>query len=114
MFIKIKPIIENKKFTESSDSILREQLDRNYLFFGDEGMKLIKSSTVAIFDCQTLGSIISVVLARSGIKKLILIDNKILSIENYKYHPFAVLEDINKNNLDLLDNYLRQLNPNIE
>lgn len=113
-YIKIKPIIENKKFTESSDSILREQLDRNYLFFGDEGMKLIKSSTVAIFDCQTLGSIISVVLARSGIKKLILIDNKILSIENYKYHPFAVLEDINKNNLDLFDNYLRQLNPNIE
>ena len=113
-YVKIKPIIENKKFTKASESILREQLDRNYLFFGEEGMNLIKNSTVAIFNCENIGSNIAVTLARSGIKKLILIDNNILTVENYKYHPFAICEDINKKNLDILDDYIRQINPNIE
>ena len=113
-YVTIKPIIENKKFKKVSENILREQLDRNYLFFGEEGMNLIKNSSAAIINCETLGSNIAVTLARSGIKKLILIDNNILSIENYKYHPFAVCEDINKNNLDILENYINQINPNIE
>lgn len=113
-YTKIKPIIENKKFNKVSENILREQLDRNYLFFGDEGMNLIKNSSVAIFNCETLGSNIAVTLARSGIKKLILIDNNILSIDNYKYHPFAILSDICENNLDILEDYIRQINPNIE
>ena len=106
-YVKIKPIIENKKFTKASESILREQLDRNYLFFGEEGMNLIKNSTVAIFNCENIGSNIAVTLARSGIKKLILIDNNILTVENYKYHPFAICEDLNKKNLDILDDYIR-------
>ena len=113
-YVKIKPVIENKKFAKASESILREQLDRNYLFFGEEGMDLIKDSTVAIINCENIGSNIAVTLARSGIKKLILIDNNILTIENYKYHPFAICEDINKKNLVILDDYIKQINPNIE
>ena len=113
-YVHIKNCIENKKFTKGSDSVFREQLDRNYLFFGEEGMNLIKNSSVAIINCETIGSSIAVTLARSGIKKLILIDNNKLSIDNYKYHPFAKCEDINKYNLDILNNYLRQINPNIE
>ena len=113
-YIKINPIIENKKFNKVSEHILREQLDRNYLFFGDGGMNLIKKSSVAIFNCETLGSNIAVTLARSGIKKLILIDNNVLSIDNYKYHPFAILSDIYENNLDILQDYISQINPNIE
>ena len=77
-------------------------------------MNLIKKSSVAIFNCETLGSNIAVTLARSGIKKLILIDNNVLSIDNYKYHPFAILSDIYENNLDILQDYISQINPNIE
>ena len=113
-YIKISPIIENKKFSNVSDNILREQLDRNYLFFGDEGMNLIKNSSVVVFNCETIGSNISVTLARSGVKQLILIDNNKLTVGNYKYHPFAVCEDINKDNLDILSNYIKQINPNID
>lgn len=113
-YVRIKNLIENKKFTKTSESILREQLDRNYLFFGEEGMDLIKKSSVAIINCENIGSSIAVTLARSGIKKLILIDNNKLSINNYKNHPFAICEDINKYNLDILNDYLKQINPNIE
>ena len=113
-YYKISPIIEKKNFKNVSEKILREQLDRNYLFFGEEGMNLIKSSSAMVFNCENIGSNISVTLARSGIKQLILIDNNKLSIKNYKYHPFAICEDINKDNLDILNNYIKQINPNIE
>ena len=53
-------------------------------------------------------------MARSGIKKLILADNNKLKIDNYKYHPFATLEDLNKDNLYILNNYIKQVNPNTE
>ena len=113
-YVKISPTIEKKKFTNVSESILREQLDRNYLFFEEDGMNLIKKSSVAIFNCENIGSNIALTLARSGIKKLILIDNNILSIDNYKYHPFAICENINKRILNILEDYIRQINPNIE
>ena len=113
-YLKINRIIENKIFKESSETILKEQLNRNYLFFGDDGMKLIRNSTVFIINCENIGSHIAVTLARSGIKKLILADNNKLKIDNYKYHPFATLEDLNKDNLYILNNYIKQVNPNTE
>ena len=113
-YVKLEPIIENKIFEKSSELILREQLNRNYLFFGEQGMSLIRNSCVLIINCENIGSHVAVTLARSGIKKLILIDNHKLNIENYKYHPFACLEDINKDNLDILNNYIKKINPNSE
>ena len=113
-YIKLEPIIENKYFKESSEFILREQLNRNYLFFGEQGMTLIRNSCVLIINCENIGSHIAVTLARSGIKKLILIDNTKLNIDNYKNHPYASLEDLNKDNLYILNNYIRKINPNTE
>ena len=112
--MEIKPIIENKNFEKSSELILREQLNRNYLFFGEQGMALIRNSCVLIINCEDIGSHVAVTLARSGIKKLILIDNNKLTVENYKYHPFANLEDLNKDNLDILSDYIKKINPNTE
>ena len=108
-YINILPIIENKHFEKSSEFILKEQLNRNYLFFGEQGMSLIRNSCVLIINCENIGSHVAITLARSGIKKLILIDNHKLNIENYKYRPFACLEDINKDNLDILNNYIKKI-----
>ena len=77
-------------------------------------MNLKRNSSVAIFNCENIGRNIAFTLARSWIKKLILIDNNILSIDNYKYHPFAVCENINKKILNILEDFILQINPNIE
>ena len=113
-YVKTKHEIENKTFEKSSEFILREQLNRNYLFFGEQGMTLIRNSCALIINCENIGSHVAVTLARSGIKKLILIDNSRLTIENYKNHPFACLDDINKDSLDILNDYIRKINPNTE
>ena len=113
-YINILTIIENKHFEKSSELILKEQLNRNYLFFGEQGMTLIRNSCILIINCETIGSHVAVMLARSGIKKLILIDNNKLTIEKYKYHPFACLDDLNRDNLFLLNDYIKKINPNTE
>ena len=50
---------------EYDEELIREQLARNYAFFGDEGMERIRRSTVVIVGCGGVGSWAAVMLARS-------------------------------------------------
>ena len=48
-----------------SEDLVREQLARNYAFFGEEGMKKIRGASVAVIGCGGVGSWAAVMLARS-------------------------------------------------
>lgn len=48
-----------------NEELIREQLARNYAFFGDEGMAKIRQGTVVIIGCGGVGSWAAVMLARS-------------------------------------------------
>lgn len=48
-----------------SEELIREQLARNYAFFGDEGMAKIRQGTVVVVGCGGVGSWAAVMLARS-------------------------------------------------
>ena len=50
---------------EYDEGLVREQLARNYAFFGDEGMARIRKSSVVIVGCGGVGSWAAVMLARS-------------------------------------------------
>ena len=50
---------------EYDEELVREQLARNYAFFGDERMERIRQSTVVIVGCGGVGSWAAVMLARS-------------------------------------------------
>ena len=47
------------------EELIREQLARNYAFFGAEGMKKIRHGTVVIVGCGGVGSWAAVMLVRS-------------------------------------------------
>lgn len=47
------------------EELIREQLARNYTFFGEEGMKKIRGSTVVVVGCGGVGSWAAVMLVRS-------------------------------------------------
>jgi tRNA threonylcarbamoyladenosine dehydratase len=57
-------VIAEKKY-EANETIIREQLARNYTFFGEEGMAKIRNSRVAVIGCGGVGSWASVMLVRS-------------------------------------------------
>ena len=105
--------IYKKTFQKTSEELLREQLKRNYEFFEEKGMNLIRNSTIVIFGLEGIGSHIALTLIRSGIKKLIIIDNHILTNEFFSYHPCSILSDIGKKNIDIIDYYGKKINPNI-
>ena len=50
---------------EYDDSLIREQLARNYAFFGEEGMHRVRQGTVAVVGCGGVGSWAAVMLVRS-------------------------------------------------
>ena len=107
-----KPIYK-KTFQKTSEELLREQLKRNYEFFEEKGMNLIRNSTIIIFGLEGIGSNIALTLIRSGIKKLIIIDNNILTNEFFSFHPCSILSDLGKKNIDIIDYYGKKINPNI-
>lgn len=47
------------------DNLIREQLARNYAFFGEEGMAKIRGATVVVVGCGGVGSWAAVMLVRS-------------------------------------------------
>jgi hypothetical protein len=56
---------------EANEDIIREQLARNYAFFGEDGMQRIRNSRVVVVGCGGVGSWASVMLVRSYVPYLI-------------------------------------------
>jgi hypothetical protein len=50
---------------EDNEDLIREQLTRNYAFFGEEGMQKARRGSVVIVGCGGVGSWAAVMLARS-------------------------------------------------
>ena len=66
------------------------EFSRTELLLGQDGMKKLKSSSVAIFGVGGVGSYIAEGLARSGAGKLILIDNDEVTITNLNRQLIAL------------------------
>jgi hypothetical protein len=57
--------IEGDESTVCDEGLVREQLARNYAFFGDEGMSKIRRANVVVVGCGGVGSWAAVMLVRS-------------------------------------------------
>ena len=55
----------NASSVKYDEDLIREQLARNYAFFGEEGMKKVRGASVAVIGCGGVGSWAAVMLARS-------------------------------------------------
>ena len=53
------------EFGGYDEDLIREQLARNYAFFGEEGMRKIREGSVVIVGCGGVGSWAAVMLVRS-------------------------------------------------
>ncbi len=58
--ISLKP-----RATTFDENLIREQLARNYAFFGDDGMEKLRAGSVAVIGCGGVGSWAAVMLVRS-------------------------------------------------
>lgn len=75
----------------TSDVIIREALARNYVFFGDEGMRKVRQSFVVVVGCGGVGSAAATMLVRSGVAKIRLVDFDQVSLSSLNVRVYLVL-----------------------
>ncbi|KAH7915892.1 hypothetical protein BJ138DRAFT_1053749 [Hygrophoropsis aurantiaca] len=95
--------------TTYDEDLIREQLARNYAFFGDEGMAYIRTGTVVIVGCGGVGSWAAVMLARSGVSKIRLVDFDYVTLSSLNRHATAVLSDVGTPKVRCIERTLKQI-----
>lgn len=81
---------------------------------GKAGQDKVSNSTIAIVGVGGLGSVSAELLARAGVKRIILVDFDKIDITNLQRQALYTEADINKPKVVALKNHLRKINSNIE
>ncbi|KAH9928008.1 ubiquitin-protein ligase molybdopterin-converting factor [Epithele typhae] len=112
--IHIQGVSADELPPEYDEGLVREQLARNYAFFGDEGMARVRQGTVVIVGCGGVGSWAAVMLARSGVRKLRLVDFDMVTLSSLNRHATAVLEDVGTSKVRCVERTLKQISRVVE
>lgn len=86
-----------------------EQLSRNELFFGPEGLESIKNSRILILGLGGVGSHAANMLARAGVGYLRIVDFDQVTLSSLNRHACATLEDVGIPKVECLKRYLRKI-----
>ena len=89
------------------------QYSRTELLIGAEGMDRLKESSVMVFGVGGVGSHCIEALARSGVGRLILIDNDTVSLTNINRQSIAYHSTIGRAKTDVMSERIRDIDPSI-
>ncbi|KAI8989182.1 hypothetical protein BD414DRAFT_571824 [Trametes punicea] len=99
---------------EYDEELVREQLARNYAFFGDEAMAKIRKGAVIVVGCGGVGSWAAVMLVRSGISKIRLVDFDQVTLSSLNRHATATLADVGTPKVKCIERALKQISRVVE
>ncbi|KAJ7160066.1 ubiquitin-protein ligase molybdopterin-converting factor, partial [Mycena filopes] len=91
------------------EDLIREQLARNYAFFGEDSMAKIRKGTVVVVGCGGVGSWAAVMLVRSGISKIRIVDFDYVTLSSLNRHAAALLPDVGTPKVRCLARTLKQI-----
>jgi hypothetical protein len=97
--------------TDYAEELVREQLARNYAFLGEEGVARVRESSVVIVGCGGVGSWAAVMLARSGVARLRLVDFDYVTLSSLNRHATAALADVGTPKVQCVARALRAIAP---
>lgn len=100
--------------TEYAEHLVREQLARNYAFLGEEGVARVRRASVVIVGCGGVGSWAAVMLARSGVARLRLIDFDYVTLSSLNRHATAGLADVGTPKVQCVARALRGITPFVQ
>lgn len=90
---------------------MNEIFSRTALIFGEEAIELLSHKTVALFGLGGVGGNAAEALVRSGIGKLLLIDNDSVSASNLNRQLVALHSTVGQSKTSALAARLRDINP---
>ena len=94
--------------------IRRPEFLRTELLLGASGMKRLKNSTVAVFGIGGVGSHLTEALARSGVGRLILVDNDNVSLSNINRQSVAWHSTVGMKKTEVMKRRIADICPDTE
>lgn len=91
-----------------------EKYQRTELLIGQDGIEKLNNSCVAVFGLGGVGSYIAEALARSGVGKLILVDNDIVCESNINRQLIALNSTIGKPKVNVCAERISDINTDIK
>ncbi|KAF5350596.1 hypothetical protein D9756_008673 [Leucocoprinus leucothites] len=92
-----------------NEELIREQLARNYAFFSEESMTKIRRSRVVIVGAGGVGSWAAVMLARSGVSEIRIIDFDQVTLSSLNRHATAGLNDVGTKKVKCVEKALKMM-----
>ena len=93
------------------DELILEQLARNRVFLGDEGLQKLRDAFVIVVGCGGVGSHAVAALARSGVSKIRLIDFDQVTLSSLNRHAVATLADVGMPKVQCLQRRMIAITP---
>ncbi|MBM7563731.1 tRNA threonylcarbamoyladenosine dehydratase [Paenibacillus sacheonensis] len=90
------------------------QFSRTELAIGQEGLDIMKKSTVAVLGIGGVGAIAAEALARTGIGRIILIDKDVVDITNINRQIHALTTTVGQPKADLMRDRIKLINPDCD
>ena len=92
---------------------MHEQFLRTQMLLGEEAMRILKSSHVAVFGLGGVGSYAVEALVRSGVGELTLVDDDTVSVTNLNRQLEALWSTVGQNKTDAIAARCRDINSDI-
>jgi tRNA A37 threonylcarbamoyladenosine dehydratase len=93
---------------------LLHAFSRTELIIGKENLEKLKTSTVAVFGMGGVGSYTAEALARSGVGKLIIVDDDTVCLTNINRQIHATRKTVGKPKVEVMKERLLEINPNLK
>ncbi|BGP41374.1 hypothetical protein JCM10450v2_005416 [Rhodotorula kratochvilovae] len=98
----------------TSEVVIREALARNYAFFGEDKMDAVRDKFVVVIGLGGVGSAAAVMLVRSGIRKIRIIDFDQVSLSSLNRHSTATLAQVGTPKVTSCADYFAEVAPWVE
>lgn len=92
----------------------QHSLSRTELLIGKEALEKLRNSKVVVFGIGGVGSFAVEALARSGVGKLVLIDDDTLCLTNINRQIHATMKTISKSKVEVMKERVLLINPKCE
>ncbi|KAJ9076668.1 hypothetical protein DSO57_1023993 [Entomophthora muscae] len=97
-----------------SEVLIKEQLARNSVFLGEEGMAKLRKAKIIVVGAGGVGSWAAVMLARSGVFNIRVIDFDQVTLSSLNRHASATREDVGIPKVIAIKRHIKKFAPSVQ
>ncbi|KAJ1742103.1 hypothetical protein LPJ68_002211 [Coemansia sp. RSA 1086] len=102
------------ELTPNEESLVQEQLARHYAFLGTEGMARVRDSFVVVVGAGGVGSWAAMMLVRSGVQRIRIIDFDQVTLSSLNRHVAATRSSVGTSKVEALKASFLDIAPHVQ